>query len=715
MNLDELLNSNTNLEDYLNEYGYESKFIYYYYKQDLSRMSKNYYGYGKYLTSDDKTKLLSFAIDSRDYEAINIIMRDVDNLYLGDENFANTADKIFAGLIKLDEEGKIDLSKINGSVLLYRSNPIYFVKKDPKYIRSFYNLKREELDEILKYLASINYTFVDEDRFFVEYSVLSNTDTFIYFVNNCKYDPNVDYYLITKFKELSKEEMLNIYPKIKNSGKRSYIEEIVSKLNLNNYDYDTIIKEKDICLTYDPNKKEDIFNLLNIISKNGISTNVILVMQRVDMDIVNQAYAIIGDNLKIMPLENQMSDNFNGYRDLETRPYYDFDYIKKSEDKLNLYASMVNDTKDKDGEIKSLSPLEKYIAAYILTSKFAPYKEVDKGEEPYKSRSVYEFINSITNTKIVCTGYAHLLREILFRMGIKDTIDWSVETKEDKEHSFTDHTRMMIHLTDSKYDIDGIYMADPTLDSSEDTQKEFSHMLMSHDELLEVDSLSGLTYKMLRANETLLMESRLHVNNAFDLFRKPIPKEALVKAHLAVEHFLDKNMKMVNDGNYDLLEYHDMAAKLHFYEIYQSDKDKLFGIIEKMSINELKEAHPNLLDSFFHDLYERLKIKVAESGIVAPLTGRNDIEEDRVLFGLSYKFKTEEFTDRELCYDDIKFVKEFLTLNRINEKTGEAKFFIQIDNNRPINEQYEEIINKLKDIDLICQNITSNNKENNVK
>ena len=32
------------------------------------------------------------------------------------EKFTNIANKIFAGLIKLDEEGKIDLSKVNGSV-----------------------------------------------------------------------------------------------------------------------------------------------------------------------------------------------------------------------------------------------------------------------------------------------------------------------------------------------------------------------------------------------------------------------------------------------------------------------------------------------------------------------------------------------------------------------------------------------------------------------
>ena len=715
MNLDEILSNNMNLEDFLREYGEDSKFIYHYYKQDLNRMGKNYYSYSNFLSNEDKTKLLSFAIDNSNYEAINIMMRDVDNLYLGDENFANTADKIFAGLIKLDEEGKIDINKINGSVFLYRSNPLYFVKKDPKYIRFFYNLKREVLDEILHYLASINYKFKDEDRFFIDYSVLTKPDLFAYFINNCTYDPDIDRYINAKVSELSKEEMLSLYQVVKDSNKKGIIENILSKLNCDNYDLNAIVREKDILFTYDDSRKNEILSCLRELGTSGISANIILVMERVDMNIVNEAYDLVGDKIKVMPIVNQVANRFNTYYDLDNISYYDYDYIKRSEDKLNLYASMVSDTKDKDGDIKSLSPLEKYIAAYILASKFAPYKEVEDGENRIKSRSVYEFINSVTDTKIVCVGYTHLLKEILYRMGIKDTVDWSVKTDSKSNDGITDHMRMLVHLTDPKYDIDGIYMADPTLDSSADTEKSFKHMLLSHDELLEADPFSGLNYKMLKADETYLMGSLLHVDNAFDLFRKPIPKEALVKAHLAVEHYLDKNMKMVNDGNYDLLEYHEMAANLKFYDLYQNDKDKLFSMLEKMSINELKETYPKLLEVFLHDLYERLKIKVEESGIKSSFTGRIDLDENRVLFGLDYKFKTEEFTDRELTYDDIIFVKEFLTLNQINPRTGDAKFFMQIDNNRPINEQYEEIINKLKDIELICQNITSKSKENNVK
>ena len=713
MNIEELKNNNVNFEDYLNEYGENPKFIFEYYLQDVSRILKNYYSYGKYLTNEDKLKLLSKAINDLNYNAINVILSDIDNMYLGDNNFIPLADELFSNLIELDKIGKIDITKITGSIYLYRSNPIYFVKKSPKYIKFFYNLDINTINEILNYLVSINYTFVEDDRYFIDYSILANPKIFVYFLQNCKYDSSIDNYINAKIGELSKEEMMFLYYELINSDKKYFQDKILGILNFDNYDYKTIIKDKDLCLKYDESKKESIFSLLNEISKNGKNANIILIMNRVDMSIINEAIKIVGDKLKIMPLVNQMSERFNEYYEIHDRPYYDVDYIRKSEEKLDLYASMVNDTKDKDGEIKSLSPLEKFIAAYIIASKFAPYKEVEGNEKSYKSRSVYEFINSTTNTKIVCTGYVHLLREILYRMGLAYTMDWSVKTDTNSEYDFSDHTRMMIHLIDSKYDIDGIYMSDPTLDNRDDTLKSFKHMLMSYDEVLTVDRSSGLTNEMLRADKTYLMGSGLNVVNPYELFRKPIPKETLIKAHLAIEHFFDKNMRMVKDGNYDFLEYCEMAEKLGFYEIYQNNKERLFNELEKMSISEINYNYPGLLDEFLHDLLPILSNKLKESGINNEITCKH--EDNMILVGYTYQFATEELNNRNLTINDIELLKEVIPLNRINKRTGEARFFIQIDNNKKVFEQYDEIIEKLCELNNTYQSITSNNNENMLK
>ena len=714
MNIEELIKNNVNLEDYLKEYGENSKFLLAYYLQDNSRITKNYYAYSKYLSNDDKLKLISSLIDALYYDAINILMADIDNIYLGDASFIPTANKIFNGLVELDKIGKIDITKITSSVFLYRSNPIYFVKKDPTIIRRLYNLDVNVLREILNYLASINYTFTESDEHFIGYCILKDAISFSFFLNNCQYDSNIEKYLSERISDLSKEDAFIIYSKIKNSNKNYIIEPLLAKLNYNNYDYQTIVKDKDICINSDVSKQEDIFKLLNEIKKNDFYANIILVMNRVDMNIVNEAEKIIGDKLKIMPLANQMHDSFDGYYSIKYQPYYDVEYIRKSEDKLNLYASMVNDTVDKDGDIKSLSPLEKYIAAYILTSKFAPYREVEAGENRYQSRSVYEFINSITNTKIVCVGYTHLLREILYRMGIKDTMEWSVKIDASSKYDSTDHSRMMVHLIDSKYGIDGIYMSDPTFDNRKDIKKEFSHMLMSHDELLEIDKDAKLDYKMLRADETMLMESGLDIQNAYKLFRKPIPKDVLIRAHLAVNHFLDKNMKMVNDGKYDFLEYCEMAESIGIYDVYQKNKERVFNELQKLSIDEIMYNYPGLFNDFFHDLLMYFKDKLQEMKIDTTFTGKFDQDKREVLFGYQFKFQTDGFENEQLTIEDINKLRAVIPISTVN-KRGEAKFFIKMDNNMSINEQLDEILSKLIELNDICQNITRNNMENRVK
>lgn len=708
MNIEELIKSNANLEDYLKEYCESSSFIYHYYLQDLNRIARNYYMYSSFLQDEDKIKLISKAINILDYEVINIIIKDLDNTYISNDSYKETINKVFNELVDLDKDGKIDINKITGSVFLYRSNPVYFVKKNPKNIRYCYNLKYDVALEILEYLASINYHFIEDDCYFIDHTIIANPDLFIFFLNNFNYDFNVDLYIRNKIKDLTKKEKYSLYEKIISNGKNNFANEIVHQLNINNYDYGTIIKDQDLCLVYDEKNHNNIFSLLSEINKNGFSANVILVMKRVNMDIVNEAYKFVGNNLKILPLANQMTDTFDEYYQISHQPYYDYENIKKSEDKLDLYAKMVMDTKDKDGDIKSLSPLEKYIAAYILTSKFAPYKEEGKGDKGYTSRSVYEFINSITNTKIVCVGYTHLLQEILYRMGIKDTAFWSVNINENKVSDTNDHARMMIHLVDSKYGIDGIYMADPTFDNTESSKKKFDHMLMSHDELTEIDR--EVTNSNLKADEYTLMESSLKVKDAYTLFHKPIPKDALIKAHLAVEHFLDKNMKMVD--NYDFLEYAEMASKLHIYDVYQNNRDKIFHELGKMSINEINYNYPGLLDDFFYDLFELIGNKMKENGVNSNLICTYDHEKDMALIGYSVEFQTEEFTERNMTVDDVIKLSEIIPLNRISKKNGEARFYIKLDNDKTIIEQYDEIVNKLCQINDV---ITSKKNDNKLK
>lgn len=285
-------------------------------------------------------------------------------------------------------------------------------------------------------------------------------------------------------------------------------------------------------------------------------------MDRVNMNFINEAYKIYGKNLRISPIANQ--EEIRGMVGVWNMPYYTVNEIRKSEMVLDLYSSCVNDKIDKNGNIKRLSPLEKYIAAYIMTIKFSPYKS-ERGLNSYhKSRAIYEFVDKKTNKRIVCVGYVHLLREFLYRMGIKDTIDWDVHVPKEDEYddNFINHLRMMIHLKDDKYNIDGVYMSDPTWDEDGLNSLKIKHMLMAYNELIDIDE--DFSLENLKVDDLEKIKNELKVRKVDELFNKPISKDVIIKAFLALEHFLDLNMEMVNDNNYSKEEYEEMEEKLGF-------------------------------------------------------------------------------------------------------------------------------------------------------
>lgn len=139
---------------------------------------------------------------------------------------------------------------------------------------------------------------------------------------------------------------------------------------------------------------------------------------------------------------------------------YTLEDFKKEEELLDL---MVQDIK-----VSNFSPFEKYIAVYNITKKYKKYKE-----NPDNKSDSRKFNNFLYNDYMVCVGYASLLRELLYRVGI-ETYDYGVSvdisyedgfTLEEKEVDLAGHARVIVNIEDPKYNIKGFYVADPTWDN----------------------------------------------------------------------------------------------------------------------------------------------------------------------------------------------------------------------------------------------------------
>lgn len=136
----------------------------------------------------------------------------------------------------------------------------------------------------------------------------------------------------------------------------------------------------------------------------------------------------------------------------------------------------------------NLSPLERYLFAYNVVKKYKKYKE--NNEDKRQSRNVYELLD---NDYMVCVGYASLLIDLLGKLGITckdygDGVNIGFDKNKNEDMVATEnistyggHARVEVKIDDDKYNIHGIYIADPTWDNFMDNDS-YVHALMTRKE-----------------------------------------------------------------------------------------------------------------------------------------------------------------------------------------------------------------------------------------
>ncbi len=692
--LENILKSNNNLDEYLPNYGHNSLFLYNYYLQNNNRILSDFYIYGDYLKTSYKIQLIYKLLEKDiNYEMINYLLNDLLKFYLDDKH-TKEINALFEHLLKLDKENKIDLKFIQAKRYIYCLDPVYALDKDINEINDIGVTDKETLIKILNICHKKKYKFTGANALFLEYRVFDDIDVLVHFINSCKFDEYCRGLITAYFDTLDKESLHYIHERIKD---KDLLEFISVTLNFNNYDINTLVNDSTIYLMANEHQ-DDIFDILSKLKEKGFTTDIVLVVDRVDLNFIDKAYNILGEQIKISPLMNQEHKRlFDGPWDF---PYYSVSEIKNSEKTLDLYANTTKDRVDRNGNIKSLSPFEKFIAAYILTTKFAPYNEEnDEYKEYHTSRSVYEFIDKTNDRKIVCVGYVHLLRELLFRMGLYDTVRWDVHSIEEEERSNAkgdNHARMLIHLVDPKYNIDGVYMSDPTWDERGLHEICIKHMLMARNEITRIDpEFTPEDLHLYRVGE---IKTELGVKNLGVLFNKPIKKDAIIKAFIRVYRFLDQEKNM--DDEITNIEYHEMAIKLGFeskYDNHGTPKFKDLVMMNRDLLNYYFEVYPELIYSFLTDLRIDLRKYFSSCGIGFPMriTGN----------GIT--------VDLDINTPYLKWLKDL----GYHVRFGKNKAFVDIYSysDEPMFWQYQKIVDKLIDFKKTIDKLSSENEMKGLK
>ena len=132
---------------------------------------------------------------------------------------------------------------------------------------------------------------------------------------------------------------------------------------------------------------------------------------------------------------------------------------------------------------RELSPLEKYLYAYIYATEHE-YNESgkDTSDERFESRSVVRILNG---DKIVCVGYVSLLFEICKRLGIPLKQQFVTDNYRQKETvDFLNHANCSVFIEDEFYDVKTMFYSDPTRDANDpEIGRSIAHALIDFNDV----------------------------------------------------------------------------------------------------------------------------------------------------------------------------------------------------------------------------------------
>lgn len=173
--------------------------------------------------------------------------------------------------------------------------------------------------------------------------------------------------------------------------------------------------------------------------------------------------------------------------------------ISFAEEKLNEIVNKINNYKI-DGQ--DLTMFEKFLLAYKFVTSFRYNRETEL-ENSDDSRTVEGIFNT---GKIVCAGYAVLLKKICDRLNIP-CIEQNALIVYQCGNTFEIHGNNLVYIKDEKYNIDGIYYCDACWDglkksnprlsefySPDDNYQHFLWCLMPYDDPKEYCGNSEIVY-----------------------------------------------------------------------------------------------------------------------------------------------------------------------------------------------------------------------------
>ena len=306
--------------------------------------------------------------------------------------------------------------------------------------------------------------------------------------------------------------------------------------------------------------------------------------------------------------------------------------LKKTQDIIN---NIVNDIKK-----YNYSPIEQIMYAYDIVRSRVYTKETEN-ELAETSRDLTKVL---LGDKIVCVGYARVLKTILNQLRIKNLLYELNRKNSDKGHALN-----LIYIDDKKYNIKGLYYFDPTWDSKKIDNDNYLYSYRYFANTKErIENYQNHTYKdktLPFMNENIVEIFKKIVNtkginnipkdllNTINTISKLVDNKTLINSlsllspSIKVPEYLKKELDI--EKTIDKLEYYKElfykpisadillkvlynVRKLEYYNnpsIYPFDIDTLYSIVINSNWNFNTTKEERLLEVIFGNDVKRDIVK----------------------------------------------------------------------------------------------------------
>ena len=329
------------------------------------------------------------------------------------------------------------------------------------------------------------------------------------------------------------------------------------------------------------------------------------------IDVTNSGLFTNEEFSKISNIKDKLQ-NKNNFLFSENFSFYDFEKVCFANNKLNSWADEINNLKING---KNLSPLEKFYIAYSYITRF-DYK--DSQVDSYESRNL---INVLNSNKIVCVGYAQMLKSLCTLLEINCEVQIIVFDKDD-----LNHMNCMVSIKDEKYGVDGVFYSDPCFDSSTNGRVSFSHALISYNDIpnlftkhwlkfsdeKDYDFRYDITSSKKPISETLKEVSEFLYSQK-DSFSKYIDESVKNKNSFLITKTASKNdlhniIDKIIEDYLIKINFGGINSRLNAYE------SELIDRINKEDLAEMILTHTKTrnLDKFKDKLFEEMKTYLPE-------------------------------------------------------------------------------------------------------